>query len=90
MYVLLCLQNLQVNVVQLYTLCPSCSHSPNLKHEWHVLFCFLFQNKTPSISYKILQLTMLYTNTIREAIVPSYVEAHRLKKGRGRPLLDEG
>ena len=39
---------------------------------------FFFPKKFPSISYKILQ------------IVTSYVDAYWLKKGRGRPLLDEG
>ena len=33
---------------------------------------------------------MLYTSPRRDLILPSYVEAHRLNKGRGRPLLDEG
>ena len=50
--------------------------------------CF-FQKITP-ISYKILQMRLLFTNPCRDAIVTSYVDAHWLKKGRGRPLLDEG
>ena len=50
---------------------------------------FYFPQKTLSISYKILQMRVLYTNPYRDTIVPSYVDAHRLKKGRGRPLLDE-
>ena len=45
---------------------------------------------SPSISYKILQIRVLYTNPYRDVIVPSYVDAHWLKKGRGQPLLDEG
>ena len=53
-------------------------------------FLFFFQKKTPSISYKILQMRLVCTDPWRDAIVPSYVEAHWLKKGRGRPLLDEG
>ena len=44
--------------------------------------CFFFPKKTPSISYKILQMRLLYTNPYRDAIVPSYVDAHCLKKGR--------
>ena len=50
--------------------------------------CF-FQKITP-ISYKILQMRLLFPNPCRDAIVTSYVDAHWLKKGRGRPLLDEG
>ena len=33
---------------------------------------------------------LLCTNPCRDVIVPSYVDAHWLKKGKGRPLLDEG
>ena len=36
--------------------------------------------KTSSISYKILQMRMLYTNPRRDAVVPSYIEAHWLNK----------
>ena len=39
-------------------------------------FLFFFPQKTPSISYKILQMRVLYTNPCREAIVPFYVDAH--------------
>ena len=53
-------------------------------------YSFFFSKKTPSISYKILQMRVLYTNPCRDTIVPSYVDAHWLKKGRGWPLLDEG
>ena len=42
-----------------------------------------FPKKTHSISYKILEMTVLYTNPCRDAIVPSYVDAHCLKKGTG-------
>ena len=49
-----------------------------------------FSKKTPSISYKILQMRLAYTNPCRDTIGPSYVDAHRLNKGGGRPLLDEG
>ena len=51
---------------------------------------YISKNKAPSISYKILHMRVLYTNPCRDTIVPSYVDAHWLKKGRGRPLLDEG
>ena len=37
---------------------------------------FVFPKKTPSISYKILQMRLLCTNPCRDAIVPSYVDAH--------------
>ena len=37
---------------------------------------FFFNNKTPSISYTILQMRVLYTNPCRDVIVPSYVDAH--------------
>ena len=43
-----------------------------LGHVW----MFFSKNKTPSISYKTLQLRMLYTNPRRDLIVTSYVEAH--------------
>ena len=56
-----------------------------------ILYMFFFsQKKTPSISYKILQIRLVCTNLCRDTIVPSYVDAHGLKKGRGRSLLDEG
>ena len=61
---------------------------PNAINDTNSLF--FFQRKTPSISYKILQMRVLYTNPCRDTIVPSYVDAHKLKKRRGRPLLDEG
>ena len=54
------------------------------------LSIYIFAKKLRSISYKILQLRVLYTNPCRDAIVPSYVDAHWLMKGRGQPLLDEG
>ena len=55
----------------------------------YVIFIF-FSKKTPSISYKILHMRLLYINPCRDVIVRSYVDVHWLKKGRGRPLLDEG
>ena len=58
--------------------------------KYSVIKLFFFQNKTLSIGYKILHMRLLYTNPCRDAIVPSYVDVHYLKKGRGRPLLDEG
>ena len=40
-------------------------------------FVFLFfPKKTNSISYKILQMRVLYTNPCIDTIVPSYVDAH--------------
>ena len=53
----------------------------------HIYFFFSFSRKTHSISYKILQMRLLCTNPCRDAIVPSYVDAHWLKKGRGRLYL---
>ena len=71
--------------------CPCVRGTISCKDTWAWdFFCFFFfKNKTHSISYISLQLIMLYTNPRRDSIVPSYVEACRLEKGRG-PLLDEG
>ena len=41
-------------------------------------YSFFFSKKTPSISYKILQMRVLYTNPCRDAIIPSYVDPHWL------------
>ena len=41
-----------------------------------IIYLFIFQKKTPSISYKILQMRLVCTNPWRDAIVPSYVDAH--------------
>ena len=46
-----------------------------------MMMMIISKNKTPSISYKILQPRMLYTTPKRGSIVPSYVEVHGLKKG---------
>ena len=46
-----------------------------------LFFLFLFPKKTSSISYKNLQMRLVCTNPCRGAIVPSYMDAHRLKKG---------
>ena len=42
---------------------------------------FVFPKKTHSISYKILQMRVLYTNPCRDVIVPSYVDATDSRKG---------
>ena len=39
-------------------------------------FFLFFSKNTPSISYKILQMRVLYTNPCRDAIFPYYVDAH--------------
>ena len=70
-----------------------CLATNNLKMAWWLAKNendFFLQKKTPSISYKIIQMGVLYTNPYRDAIVPSYVDAHWPKKGRGQPLLDDG
>ena len=51
---------------------------------------FFSKDKTLSISYKILQLRMLYMNPRMDSIVQCYVKAHWIKKGRVKSLLDEG
>ena len=42
----------------------------------YLLFSFFFPKTTLSISYKILQMRVLYTNPCRDMIVPSYVKPH--------------
>ena len=37
---------------------------------------YFSKNKTPFISYKNLEMRVLYTNPCRDKIVPSYVDAH--------------
>ena len=37
---------------------------------WNIILFFFSKKKTPSISYKILQMRVLYTNPCRDAIVP--------------------
>ena len=42
----------------------------------HTLSSSFFQKKTPSTSYKLLHMRVLYANPCRDTIVPSYVDAH--------------
>ena len=58
------------------------AYGAKVKHFYVVLYFLYSKNKNPSISCKILQLRMLYTNPRRNSIVSSYVEVPWLKKGR--------
>ena len=54
---------------------------PNLiwrEDRFYLFILFFFPKKTPSISYKLLQMRLVCTNPWRDAIVPSYVEAHAI------------